>query len=147
MQGEDNTKMRVKRPPGCKRSTVSCVALCIFLAASLVDSAQAAYSCTSDSHCGATTSRVCRRTPTASTANGRYFTALSLIPINNPWFLFWVSLASLLCSVAASFVLSFRSRINLPWITRAFIVFPFRHSRRFWAGSARKMEFKSIVVC
>ena len=43
--------MRVKRPPGCKRSTVSCVALCIFLAASLVDTAQAAYSCTSDSHC------------------------------------------------------------------------------------------------
>ena len=43
--------MRVKRPPGCKRSTVSCVALSVLVAASLVDSAQAAYSCTSDSQC------------------------------------------------------------------------------------------------
>ena len=43
------------------------------------------------------------------------FTTLSLIPIKNPFFLFWASLASLLCSVAASLVLSFCSKINLPW--------------------------------
>jgi len=49
------------------------------------------------------------------------FTTLSLIPTNNPFFLFWVSLASLMCSVTASLVLSFYSRINLPWTTRAFI--------------------------
>jgi hypothetical protein len=29
------------------------------------------------------------------------FTTLSLIPTNNPFFLFWVSLTSLLCSVAS----------------------------------------------
>jgi len=49
------------------------------------------------------------------------FTTLSLIPTNNPFFLFWVSLASLMCSVTDSLALSFYSRINLPWTTRAFI--------------------------
>ena len=49
------------------------------------------------------------------------FTTLSLIPINNPFFLFWVSLTSLGCSVTASLVLSFKSSINLPWTTRAFV--------------------------
>jgi hypothetical protein len=50
------------------------------------------------------------------------FTTLSLIPTKNTFFLFWVSLASLLCSVAASIVLSFYSRISLPWTTRACIL-------------------------
>ena len=49
------------------------------------------------------------------------FTTLYLIPWRNPLFLFWVSLASPGCSVTTSLVLSFYSRINLPWTTRAFI--------------------------
>jgi len=72
------------------------------------------------------------------------FTTLSLIPIKNPFFLFWVSLASLLTSVTASLVLSCYSTIThththqhythththtnqLPRSTRAFM---------FLAGSA-----------
>ena len=49
------------------------------------------------------------------------FTTLALIPTQNPFFLFHVSLASLGCSVAASLVLSFCSSIDLSWPTRAFI--------------------------
>ena len=49
------------------------------------------------------------------------FTTLALIPMKNPFFLFHVSLASLLCSVAASLLLSFYSSIKLSWPTRAFI--------------------------
>ena len=54
------------------------------------------------------------------------FTTLSLIPIKNPFFLFWVSLTSLGCSVTASLVLSFCSSIKvqsvkLSWQTRTFI--------------------------
>ena len=49
------------------------------------------------------------------------FTTLALIPTQNPFFLFHVSLASLLCSVAASLLLSFYSSINLSWPARAFI--------------------------
>ncbi len=49
------------------------------------------------------------------------FTTLYLIPIKNPFFLFGVSLTSLGCSVTASLVLSFKSSINLPWTTRAFV--------------------------
>ena len=52
-QGEDKTKMRINRTPGCKRrnaSSVSATNLVVLVAASLVGSAQA-YSCTSDSDC------------------------------------------------------------------------------------------------
>ena len=52
-QGEDKTKMRINRTPGCKRrnaSSVSATNLIVLVAASLVGSAQA-YSCTSDSDC------------------------------------------------------------------------------------------------
>ena len=54
------------------------------------------------------------------------FTTLALIPTQNPFFLFHVSLASLGCSVTASLVLSFCSSIKvqsvkLSWQTRTFI--------------------------
>jgi hypothetical protein len=49
------------------------------------------------------------------------FTTLSLIPIKNPFFLFWVSLTSLLCSVTACLVFSCYSTIKLSWSTRAFV--------------------------
>jgi hypothetical protein len=78
------------------------------------------------------------------------FTTLALIPTQNPFFLFHVSLASLLCSVAASLLLSFYSSINLSWPARAFIFITgtteYWHRRRFWGGLARKMEFKIIIV-
>jgi hypothetical protein len=47
-------QMRENRTPDRKRRTASCVALTamvVLVAGSLVGSAQAAYSCTSDSHC------------------------------------------------------------------------------------------------
>jgi hypothetical protein len=34
-----------------------------------------------------------------------------------------------------------------PALDNTSFYFPFRHSRRFWAGLAREMEFNSMVVC
>jgi hypothetical protein len=49
------------------------------------------------------------------------FTTLYLIPWRNPFNLFQVSLVSLGVSVTTSLILSFYSRIKLPWVTRFFI--------------------------
>jgi hypothetical protein len=59
------------------------------------------------------------------------FTTLYLIPWRNPFNLFQVSLVSLGVSVTTSLVLSFYSRIKLPWPTRFFI---------FISGSAEAFE-------
>ncbi len=48
-------------------------------------------------------------------------TTLSLIPIQNPFYLFWVSVGSILCSTITSLVLSSSSSIKLSWSARAFI--------------------------
>jgi hypothetical protein len=48
-------------------------------------------------------------------------TTLALIPIENPFHLFWVSVVSILCSMITSLVLSFFSSIELSWSARAFI--------------------------
>jgi hypothetical protein len=59
------------------------------------------------------------------------FTTLYLIPWRNPFNLFQVSLFSLGVSVTTSLVLSFYSRIKLPWPTRFFI---------FISGTAESFE-------
>jgi len=49
------------------------------------------------------------------------FSTLSLIPIKNPFFLFWVSLTSLLCSFVFCLGASFYSQIDLTWPLRALV--------------------------
>ena len=49
------------------------------------------------------------------------FSTLSLIPIKNPFFLFWVSLTSLLCSFVFCLVTSFCSQIDLTWPLRVLV--------------------------
>jgi hypothetical protein len=58
-------------------------------------------------------------------------TLLSLIPVQNPFGLFWVSVGSILCSMITSLVLSFFSSITLSWSARAFI---------FISGTAEDFE-------
>ena len=57
------------------------------------------------------------------------FSTLSLIPIKNPFFLFWVSLTSLLCSFVFCLGASFYSQIDLTWPLRALV---------FLSGLARR---------
>ena len=48
-------------------------------------------------------------------------TTLSLIKPNNPMMIFWLSLASIMCSFTISLLLAAKSNINLPWKIKAFI--------------------------
>ena len=74
------------------------------------------------------------------------FTTLSLIPFKNPFFLFWASLASLLCSVAASLVLSFYSTIKLSLSTRAFIFFLAQHKILGSIGQRNRIQEYCCVL-
>ena len=72
------------------------------------------------------------------------FTTLSLIPIKNPFMLFWVSLGSILCSMITSLVLSLFSTIELSWPTRAFL-FISSTAEDFGHEWPEKWNFRTLV--
>jgi hypothetical protein len=73
------------------------------------------------------------------------FTTLSLIPIKNPFMLFWVSLGSILCSMITSLVLSLFSTIELSWPTRAFL-FISSTAEDFGHEWPEKWNFRTLVL-
>jgi hypothetical protein len=73
------------------------------------------------------------------------FTTLSLIPIKNPFMLFWVSLGSILCSMITSLVLSLFSTIELSWPTRAFL-FISSTADDFGHEWPEKWNFRTLVL-
>ena len=73
------------------------------------------------------------------------FTTLSLIPIKNPFFLFWVSLVILLCSVVTCLWLSFYSKIDLIWPLRV-LVFMSSSAADYGQGLPEKWNSR-VMLC